>query len=251
MKTKVLFMLLCVLLVTSPMVANENIYFPEGTKWVDRTIERNPMTGEIIKSYGGIYTIEEDTLIEGKVYHKLIDAKDQLFAMLREDEKKIYFRYNDTDMLLYDFGVEVGDTIEYDYTAFGGEWLPGPCQIYVTHIDTVTLLDGRNAKAIFFSEGRIGPDIEYVGSDRGLIAPIVSPSVPSLLGWSYASCCSFNGEPIYEYKQGNCEELQNWEPWAVENISSDLPSATKILRDAQILIIRNDKTYTLQGAELK
>ena len=113
MKTKVLFMLLCVLLVISPMVANENIYFPEGTKWVDRTIERNPMTGEIIKSYGGIYTIEEDTLIEGKVYHKLIDAKGQLFATLREDGKKIYFRYNDTDMLLYDFGVEVGDTIEF------------------------------------------------------------------------------------------------------------------------------------------
>ena len=206
MKTKVLFMLLCVLLVTSPMVANENLYFPKGTKWMNRETERDPMTGKITSNSEGTYIISEDTLIGGKTYHKLIDEKGQLFAMLREDEKKIYFRYNDTDMLLYDFGVEVGDTIEYDYTAFGGEWWQGPCQIYVTHIDTVTLLDGRNAKAIF-SEGRIGPDIEYVGSDRGLIAPIVSPSIPLLLGWSYASCCSFNGEPIYEYKQGNCEEL--------------------------------------------
>ena len=227
MKTKVLFMLLCVLLVTSPMVANENLYFPKGTKWINRKTERDPMTGKITSNSEGTYIISEDTLIGGKTYHKLIDEKGQLFATLREDGKKIYFRYNDIDMLLYDFGVEVGDTIEYDYTAFGGEWWQGPCQIYVTHIDTVTLLDGRNAKAIF-SEGRIGPDIEYVGSDRGLIAPIVSPSIPLLLGWSYASCCSFNGEPIYEYKQGNCEELN---AAAQENKMSSLCDEWHVLHE--------------------
>ena len=68
-------MLLCVLLVTSPMVANENLYFPKGTKWMNRETERDPMTGKITSNSEGTYIISEDTLIGGKTYHKLIDEK--------------------------------------------------------------------------------------------------------------------------------------------------------------------------------
>ena len=184
-------------------------YFPKGTKWINRKTERDPMTGKITSNSEGTYILSEDTLIGGKTYHKLIDEKGQLFATLREDGKKIYFRYNDIDMLLYDFGVKVGDSIVFDYSAFSASRYQTPYIVYVDRIDTITLLDGRQAKAIdYYSNGeRLGPDIEYVGNDRGLIAPIVDPEVPTLLGLRHASCCSFNGEPIYEYNQGDCEEL--------------------------------------------
>lgn len=184
-------------------------YFPKGTKWINRKTERDPMTGKITSNSEGTYILSEDTLIGGKTYHKLIDEKGQLFATLREDGKKIYFRYNDIDMLLYDFGVKVGDSIVFDYSAFSASRYQTPYIVYVDRIDTITLLDGRQAKAIdYYSNGeRLGPDIEYVGNDRGLIAPIVDPEVPTLLGLRHASCCSFKGEPIYEYNQGDCEEL--------------------------------------------
>ena len=182
-------------------------YFPKGTKWMNRKTERDPMTGKIKSNSEGTYILSEDTLIGGKTYHKLIDEKGQLFATLREDGKKIYFRYNDIDMLLYDFGVKVGDSIVFDYSAFSASWYQTPCTVYVDRIDTITLLDGRRAKAIHYYDERTGPDIEYVGNDRGLIAPIVDPMVPTLLGLRHASCCSFKGEPIYEHNQGNCEEL--------------------------------------------
>ena len=40
-------------------------------------------------------------------------------------------------------------------------------------------------------------------------------------------------------------------PTNVENINIQQPFATKILRDGQIFILRGDKTYTLQGQEVK
>lgn len=205
-------------------------YFPKGTKWINRKTERDPMTGKITSNSEGTYILSEDTLIDGKTYHKLIDEKGQLFATLREDGKKIYFRYNDIDMLLYDFGVKVGDSIVFDYSAFSASRYQTPYIVYVDRIDTITLLDGRQAKEIhYYSNGeRFGPDIEYVGNDRGLIAPIVDPEVPTLLGLRHASCCSFKGEPIYEYNQGDCEELN---AAAQENKISSLCDEWHVLRE--------------------
>ena len=205
-------------------------YFPKGTKWINRKTERDPMTGKIISNSEGTYILSEDTLIGGKTYHKLIDEKGQLFATLREDGKKIYFRYNDIDMLLYDFGVKVGDSIVFDYSTFSASWYQTPYIVYVDRIDTITLLDGRQAKAIHYNGygERFGPDIEYVGNDRGLIAPIVDPLVPTLLGLRHASCCSFKGEPIYEYNQGDCEELN---AAAQENKISSLCDEWHVLRE--------------------
>ena len=68
-------------------------------------------------------------------------------------------------------------------------------------------------------------------------------------------CAYRNGEQVYasDYSEKfGCEFNGFISPWeSIENISSDLPSATKVLRDGQILIIRNGKTYTLQGQEVK
>ena len=53
---------------------------------------------------------------------------------------------------------------------------------------------------------------------------------------------------------GNILPVQTPEPQAIENISDDdsfNASEGKILRDGQIFILRGDKTYTLQGQEVK
>ena len=38
---------------------------------------------------------------------------------------------------------------------------------------------------------------------------------------------------------------------AVENVSPSIPSAQKIIKDGQVLILRNGKMYTMQGQEVK
>ena len=40
-------------------------------------------------------------------------------------------------------------------------------------------------------------------------------------------------------------------PEGIDNVQSDEVQSTKVLRDGQVLILRNDKTYTMQGQEVK
>ena len=50
-------------------------------------------------------------------------------------------------------------------------------------------------------------------------------------------------------KTNTQEEMVFNSPQQFQNLDCALPSATKILRDGQIYILRGDKTYTLQGQE--
>jgi hypothetical protein len=60
--------------------------------------------------------------------------------------------------------------------------------------------------------------------------------------------CAYNGEvQIYTSDTGEEYGCEYWQTLlATENIDVT-PSSTKILRDGQLLILRGDKTYTLQG----
>ena len=40
-------------------------------------------------------------------------------------------------------------------------------------------------------------------------------------------------------------------PEGIENVQSDEVQGTKVVKDGQVLILRNDKTYTIQGVEVK
>lgn len=114
------------------------------------------------------------------------------------DGQKIYARYGETDMLLYDFGLEVGDFIPM-YEA------PGFIYQYdkVQAIDYVTLPNGRNAKRLHYEER--SADIEFVGCEFGILSPIIMPFLTTCGGTF--SCCSLNGEPIYETSPGICASL--------------------------------------------
>lgn len=60
--------------------------------------------------------LAEDTTLSGKTYKKLMvsrkgEPNQQLYALLREDieQQKVYYWYKDEAVLLYDFGMKVGD----------------------------------------------------------------------------------------------------------------------------------------------
>lgn len=192
MKNRIFLLLLC-LLAASIMTANDGLYFPEGSKWTNAP-------------GGASSIIQGDTVVESKTYHKVIDKYrdgEKLVALKREEGKKIYVRFEgtDTDVLLYDFGLEVGDSIVQHAEEFGFSWCQGPCTYHVEYIDTVTLLDGRKAKLIMY-DGRMG-DIEYVGCETGLFGPITMPDIPTG-DYHYSYCFSIKGKPIYETSPGIC-----------------------------------------------
>ena len=190
MKNRIFLLLLCVLAV-SVMTADDSLYFPEGSRWTNASSEAS-------------YIIQGDTLVNGKKYHKVIDKnkdRQKLVALKREEGKKIYVRFEgtDTDVLLYDFGLEVGDSI-----VLQTDRCNGPCSInHVERIDTVTLLDGRKAKC-FFYDSRMW-DVEFVGCETGLFGPIYMPDIPTMYSDSYSYCFSINGKPIFETYPGICK----------------------------------------------
>jgi len=177
--------------------ALSNLYFPEGSRWT------NALSG-------ASYIIQGDTLVNGKKYHKVIDEnkdRQKLVALKREEGKKIYVRFEgtDTDVLLYDFGLNVGDSIIQHTKEYGFSWCEGPCTYHVERIDTVTLLDGRKAKC-FFYDSRMW-DVEFVGCETGLFGPITMPQIRTMSsdGLDYSFCFSINGKPIYETYPGICK----------------------------------------------
>ena len=91
-------------------------YFAEGTTWTMAHYSYESGCEEWKLSY----TIHGDTLIGSNLYQKIIftydnrvDALDQgtVIPVRTENNEKLYARLGNTDYLLCDFSLEVGDTV--------------------------------------------------------------------------------------------------------------------------------------------
>ena len=130
--------------------------------------------------------------------------------LLREEDNKIflYSQSLNKDIVLYDFTLEVGDSLptyikDFDGTMYSDDTL------VVTDISSVTLLDGKEYKKWTFDNG-----MEYVegigmygghrnGNFFGLIQEIV---VPCHTG-THLVCVSKNGKLLYQMDDAEMERL--------------------------------------------
>lgn len=130
--------------------------------------------------------------------------------LLREEDNKIflYSQSLNKDIVLYDFTLEVGDSLpayikDFDGTTYSDDTL------VVTGISNVTLLDGKEYKKWTFDNG-----MEYVegigmygghrnGNFFGLIQEIV---VPCHTG-THLVCVSKNGKLLYQMDEEEMERL--------------------------------------------
>lgn len=130
--------------------------------------------------------------------------------LLREEDNKIflYSQSLNKDIVLYDFTLEVGDSLpayikDFDGTMYSDDTL------VVTDISSVTLLDGKEYKKWTFDNGK-----EYVegigmyggrrnGDFFGLIQEVV---VPCHIG-THLVCVSKNGELLYQMDEAEMERL--------------------------------------------
>ena len=175
-------------------------YFAEGTTW----------TTSFRSAYGGCddwtktCVMLGDTLIGDNTYHNILynDGHRQLTIPIREESKRIFAYLNNEDHLLYDFNLEVGDSLPI--CVYGADLY---CAYYthVTAVDSITLSDGRKAKRLTYDLERL-PDIEFVGGMYGFLAPMVTTALTTC-GGGPSSCCSLNDEPIYETSPGTCARL--------------------------------------------
>ena len=188
----------------------------------------------------------------------------QLVGELRftEEDKQVYFYYDNTEYLLYDFGAQVGDQLQI----FSGI---DNYHRYKTYTHVVTrreyLEDGRiKLTSIPFFDEPV-PDvinennylsvtwIEGVGSEHGIVHNNIN-YIPGM-GTDWLLCAYHNDECRYttdypEYMPLGCVYNEGDVINAVESVSVSAPSVQKIIKEGQLLILRDGKTYNVMGIEV-
>ena len=187
------------------------------------------------------YTIQ-DTLVDGVAYQYVRGV------LLRSEGAKVWCMTDSAgkkvEQLLYDFDLQVGDSIRTVYF----EYYADDPDFYakVTKVETITLSDGRKARRISYDNRH--DDIEHVGNILGIIEAAMYVLPPNGIIEKFV-CCVRGDNVLYETATGECENLDK--TTAIPIFRTDIPSVSKLLRDGQILILQNDKTYTITGQRVK
>ena len=211
------------------------------------------------------YQLIGDTIINEMEYKKLTAhysmasplSREYVAALRFSENKKVFIHYDDTEYLLYDFGAQVGDTLEI----FGGidhykdfKTLPH----VITEIDTlddgklqmqlmVNLQDEWHERSIPITW------IEGVGSKDGVVQNVATLRIG--LGGIELLCAYHSDECIYTtdnpyYTSLGC--VYNDPIFsATEEVNAPTQSVQKIMYNGQLLILRDGKTYNVMGIEVK
>lgn len=232
-------------------------YFAEGMKWVSGTLSGGECEGSVDRC-----TLQGDTIIDGKTYHKILHQhnptewvwekqSNKMYEYLvaptisrtvpiAVDGQKIYARYMDTDLLIYDFSLEVGDSISmYGFDYYSDYFELSRYYAYVKATDSITLLDGRRVKRLRYDWSSRMPDIEYVGSEYGILSPLIMTGIPTC-GHS-CSCFSQNGEHIYETWSGDCSTL--------DEVIYEMETSAPVVRDDRFLLSLSDNILHIQTSD--
>ena len=143
---------------------------------------------------------------------------------LREENGKIYIysELQKKDFVLYDFTLELGDTLttlNWDYYNPNSDGSPSvvdydidDCQIdtlIVTGISTITLLDGKKYKKWIFNHGHFGY-VESIGTLSGSFYAISEycMAVPGCYMGNHLVCASRNGQLLYKMDDAKMEQLE-------------------------------------------
>ncbi len=177
-----------------------------------------------------IYALKDnDTTINGKLYHKLYNSEDSIFTEkelcggIREENKKVYFYALDslpypreqtipgTEYLLYDFSLKIGDMITSDHFR-----LIAP--ISVSNIDSI-LIGTEYRKSITFDDVQEMTWVEGIGSLRGIIT-VTAPSLASGGSKNNLICFRQNNEILYHNKgYDNCFYKNDYNSVEVSNFA--------------------------------
>ncbi len=146
------------------------------------------------------FKILGDTAIGQTEYKKLYATNDTTlsswnkYGALRENENKVYFYLfaNETEVLLYDFSLNVGESFISTHNSI--EYQACPIEMEVSLIDTVTIENGEQRQRRYFSNGEVW--ISGIGSLNGLVYVGVYQCVFDI---SYElSCCHENEDLLFQ-----------------------------------------------------
>jgi hypothetical protein len=168
------------------------VYFPESYAIWSEVYTPPFETGPQSFYFYGM--LNSDTIINGKSYHKLYFSTDTIFQKseycggIREDKdlKRIYYLgkqinfYEDQEIILYDFDLEIGDVVGEGYNI-----MPGT-ELIVENIESI-LIGSLFRKVVKFKYlNEISYWIEGIGNIRGLLS--TTGAYPANGSWNDLVC---------------------------------------------------------------
>ena len=254
---------------------------PTPTQWNQLELDLREMENgnTILRAETFSYTLENDSIVaNNKTFYQLARQSTKDTAITKsfvgalhfgeDEDNRVYFLRDGVEYVLYDFTAEPGDTIEI-FAGINNY----PQETTYTHVvvDKDTTEDGACRmflEVVFPDETTTATNAEKVwlaglGSIDGIVhnaaqrtsdahaAPTRSASSETqtsvmLCAWREDSCLYTTNHP--EYDTFGC--VYNQDPTAIESPTSP-SSYQKFLREGQLLIMHNGKTYTVMGIEMK
>lgn len=200
MKARLLLLLLLVVTVDT-LKAQSYIPFPAtNTTWREQ-FRRSLPDPYTIHNYG---LKNSDTVINGTAYHKLYKSADTIFdeseviGGIREDtQKRVYYRLREmtggleNDKLIYDFSLQVGDTLHSSDNNGNNNWM---VTMYVTQVDSINI-NGTYHRRIIFDWPKTTWVEGFGNGVRGLL--FFSGTWPNNGQWNDLICFGQNGNWIF------------------------------------------------------
>ena len=205
-KAKVLLLLLLVVAGTAKAQDYESI-IQEGNEWYTLDVIVNPGFPPNHHYSTLVHWLSDDTLVDGVRYTKVLETRNgegtpRLATLLREEDGKVWKRESATDILIYDFTAQVGDTLRFgDFHEF---------DFFVVDSISIEQIGGKDRRKFWFGleydftgePVAIETWTEGIGSDMGLL----------FSGWYYvtggyyrALCFHQNGELLWQNEYyGTC-----------------------------------------------
>ena len=230
----------------------------------------------------------ENTLDRMHNEANIVSWKDNIYLRygsfwLREEDDKILVCSvpGEKDLVLYDFTLEVGDTLTTiniipKYFSEGVDVVDQPVRDYynkptgatptmipidtliVTEISRVTLFDGKEYKKWTFNNGM--EYVEGIGSLSGDFFQLINRKRFNTCPHNnHLVCASQNGQLLYQMDNANMEqlgveclcEIDEDIKTSVKSIVTPTTSVHKTLQDGRLLIYAGDKTYNIMGVEVE
>ena len=208
------------------------------------------------------YQLVQDTVVDGQTYTVLnckataepntlnIDLGIVRFA----DDRKVYANYNGKEYLVYDFSVQIGDTLDVLINAWGDD--TQKCLVHNVSIDeesnrtVITLHVYHEYRKEFINDDYSTIKwIEGIGSENGFFEG-VEKFVDG--GGAKHLFCAYQGDelkytgPFYENYGCEYNTATN-----VEDVTTPTSPFSKTLHNGHLLILRDGKTYNVMGMEVK
>ena len=248
---------------------------PTPTQWNMLEVETKEMNGTstVLRAETFSYTLENDSIVaNGKTFYYLARQSTKDTAITKsvvgalhfseDDGNRVYFLRDGVEYVLYDFTAELGDTIEifaginnypqyttYTHVVTGKDTIEnGACRMMLEVVFPEQNASVANAQKIWLAGlGSIDGIVHNAAAQTGRARSSETQASVMLCAWRDDDCLYTTDHP--DYDDYGC--VYNQEPTSVGEIQTPTATTYKLLRNSQLLIIHEGKTYNVLGVVVK